>query len=214
MEQGPILSAGAARSLALSRELVRRRFAARSAALAERGDHDLDPDLKPDGPLVPAAVLVALMDRADGLTVLLTRRNPGLARHAGQIAFAGGRFAPGEKDAAAAALREAREEVGLPPERVELLGRLDTYVTRTGFAVVPVVGLVDPPRTLALDAREVADAFEAPLAFLAEATNYRRETRTVEGVERHFYVVTWGPHRIWGATAGMLRNLAEVLVAG
>ncbi|MBX6323953.1 MAG: CoA pyrophosphatase, partial [Rhodospirillaceae bacterium] len=179
-----------------------------------RGDHDLNPDLRPGRLLTPAAVLVPLIDRPEGMTVLLTRRSDSLPHHAGQISFPGGCIEPHDADAADAALREAEEEVGLPRSAVEIVGRLDTYLTRTGFAVTPVVGIVTPPLTLAPDPVEVAEAFEAPLAFLLDRANHRRDSREYNGGVRHFYAMPWGHHYIWGATAGMLVNLCDVLDPG
>jgi 8-oxo-dGTP pyrophosphatase MutT (NUDIX family) len=180
-------------------------------AEAQRGDHDLNPGMHPDRTLTAAAVLVPLIDRPDGLTVLLTKRTDHLHDHAGQVSFPGGRVDPGDRDAAAAALREAKEEVGLDPQRVDLVGRLDTYVTRTGFEVVPWVGLVMPPIALVPDPFEVAEVFEVPLGFFLDAGNRRTESRVWQGTERFFYVYPWPGYHIWGATAGMLSNLAEVL---
>ena len=176
-----------------------------------RGDHDLNPGMLPRRPLVPAAVLVPLLERPDGITVLLTRRTDHLHVHAGQISFPGGRADPGDADAIDTALREAEEEVGLPRERVTPIGRLDTYVTRTGFEVTPVVGLVDPPAAFASDPFEVAEVFEVPLGFIVDPANHRRDSRVYAGALRHFYVLPWRHYYIWGATAGMLVNLAEVL---
>jgi len=183
----------------------------RSLETEARGDHDLNPGFHPRQPLVPAAVLVPLVDHSEGLTVLLTLRTLHLHDHAGQISFPGGRIDPGDTDAAAAALRETEEEVGLKPERVRLVGRLDTYVTRTGYQVTPLVGLVEPPLDLAIDPEEVAEAFEVPLDFLLDPANRRRDSRFYQGMERYFWAMPFGRHYIWGATAGMLVNLAEVL---
>ncbi len=176
-----------------------------------RGDHDLNPGLRPEPPLTAAAVLVPLVDRPEGMTVLLTRRSDTLPHHAGQISFPGGCIEPHDADAADAALREAEEEVGLSRGAVEIVGRLDTYLTRTGFAVTPVVGIVTPPLELAPDPVEVAEAFEAPLDFLLNRANHRRDSREYNGGVRHFYAMPWGRHYIWGATAGMLVNLCDVL---
>ncbi len=177
-----------------------------------RGDHDLNPDFyDPDRLLTPAAVLVPIVAHDEDLTVLLTQRTDHLNDHAGQISFPGGRVEPDDADAEAAALREAGEEVGLDPGLVRVVGRIDTYVTRTGFEVTPVVGLVPPPLELTLDAFEVADAFEVPLAFFLEAGNRQRHSRVYQGRERHFFAYPYGERFIWGATAGMLSNLAEVL---
>ncbi len=176
-----------------------------------RGDQDLNPDMEPKRPLTRAAVLVPLVDRQDGLTVLLTKRADHLHDHAGQVSFPGGRIDDADADAVAAALREAEEEVGLPRDRVEIVGRLDTYITRTGFEVTPVIGLVDPPPAFAPDPFEVAEVFEVPLAFIAEPGNAQRQSREFQGRTRYFYVFPWQSYYIWGATAGMLVNLADVL---
>jgi 8-oxo-dGTP pyrophosphatase MutT (NUDIX family) len=178
---------------------------------ASRGDHELNPGMLPTTELRAAAVLVPLVDRQNGITVLLTERTQHLSRHAGQVAFPGGRVEDSDADAVATALRETREEIGLAPDRIEPLGKLDRYVTRTGFTVTPVVGLVHPPFALALDAHEVADAFEVPLAFILDPANRKMQGAEYQGVIRHFYVFPYRDRNIWGATAGMLVNLAEAL---
>lgn len=200
-------------------EGIRRRLRAAESRLGRRGsagklrgDHDLNPDLTPKPPLKPAAVLVPLVQRAEGTTVLLTRRTAHLSAHAGQISFPGGGFEECDADAAACALRETAEEIGLPPERVDVVGRLDTYVVRTGFEVTPVVGLVTPPFELAPDDFEVAEVFEVPLAFILDPRNHeRRKREDFNGVQREFWAMPYGEYFIWGATAGMLVNLYEVL---
>ena len=177
-----------------------------------RGDHDLNPELYDETqPLRQAAVLVPLVDHGDHLTVLLTRRSASLADHAGQISFPGGRIEPDDKDAAAAALREAEEEVGLKPETVRLIGELDTYVVRTGFQVYPLVGLIPAPLTLSLDLNEVEEAFEVPLGFFLKSGVKERHSRIFRGQKRHFFAYPYGSYYIWGATAGMLGNLVEIL---
>jgi len=158
-----------------------------------------------------AAVLVALVDRPDGFTILLTRRTAHLARHAGQIAFPGGGVDAGDADELATALRETEEEIGLSRDYIEPVGRLDRYVTRTGFTVTPVVALVQPPFTLTIDPNEVDEAFEVPLAFILDPANRKRDSYEFQGVMRHFYVFPYAERHIWGATAGMLVNLAEIL---
>jgi 8-oxo-dGTP pyrophosphatase MutT (NUDIX family) len=179
---------------------------------ATRGDHDLNPGWTlPSSELRPAAVLVPLIDRDDGMTVLLTLRPLHLSKHAGQIAFPGGRIEASDSDAAAAALREAEEEVGLPPDHVTLIGRLDTYVTGTGFEVTPVVGIVRAPFPVAIDPSEVAEVFEVPLSFVLDSRNHRRMTRLQGERLREFFMLPFENRNIWGATAGMLVNLAEVL---
>jgi 8-oxo-dGTP pyrophosphatase MutT (NUDIX family) len=176
-----------------------------------RGDHDLNPGTAPDRALVRAAVLVGLVERPAGMHILFTKRTPHLHDHAGQIAFPGGRVDPTDVDAAAAALREAHEEVGLPAGNVEMIGRLDTYVTRTGFEVTPCVGFVTPPERYRADPFEVAEVFEVPLRFFLDAQSRKLESRMFQGQQRFYYVYPWGDYYIWGATAGMLNNLAEVL---
>ena len=177
-----------------------------------RGDHDLAPELyDPAARLKAAAVLVPIVDRAEGPTLLLTRRTDHLHDHAGQISFPGGRIDPGDEGPEAAALREAQEEIGLPAPSVRLLCRLDTYIVRTGFEVVPVVGLVTPPFELELDSFEVAEAFEVPLTYFLTPGRKERRSRIYKGRQRFFYAYPYGDYFIWGATAGMLGNLAEIL---
>ena len=139
------------------------------------------PPRSADGSFIPAAVLVPLVEHADGLTIILTQRMPDLKAHAGQISFPGGRIEPEDRDAEAGALREAQEEVGLEPASVEILGRLDPYVTVTGFEVTPIVGAIMPPLSLKPDPREVADIFEVPLAFILNRANHQRHSRTGAG---------------------------------
>jgi 8-oxo-dGTP pyrophosphatase MutT (NUDIX family) len=178
---------------------------------AVRGDHSLTPGLQPLAQLTPAAVLVPLVDRPEGLQVLLTQRTAHLAAHAGQISFPGGRIEPADPDAVGAALRETEEEVGLPPDYVEVIGRLDTYVTGTGFEITPIVGLVRAPYPMRPDPFEVAEVFEVPLAFVLDPANHHRHSREWQGRTRSFFVLPYENRYIWGATAGMLVNLAEVL---
>lgn len=184
----------------------------RTAAMLGEGDGTLLAPPKPRDGLVPAAVLVPLVFRDEGLSVLLTQRTAHLAHHPGQISFPGGRGEPEDANAVATALREAEEEVGLPPSQVEVAGRLDDYVTVTGFRVVPVVGFLTPPLALAPDTFEVADIFEVPLAFILDPANHQRHFRiTPTGEKRHYYAIPFEGRYIWGATAGMLINLHEVL---
>jgi 8-oxo-dGTP pyrophosphatase MutT (NUDIX family) len=179
---------------------------------ATRGDHDLNPGMTPPSTeLRPAAVLVPLIDRTEGMSVLLTLRTPHLSAHAGQVAFPGGRIETGDPDAVAAALRETEEEVGLPRDHVTVIGRLDTYVTGTGFEITPIVGIVAPPFPLVADPFEVAEVFEVPLSYILDPSNHRRTERIFEERPRVFFVLPYEDRNIWGATAGMLVNLAEVL---
>jgi 8-oxo-dGTP pyrophosphatase MutT (NUDIX family) len=169
-----------------------------------------------------ASVLVPLVMRDDTVQVLLTRRTDHLRAHAGQISFPGGRMEPQDADAVATALRETQEEVGLGAEHVEVIGALPTYVTITAFHVTPVVALVRPHFTLALDAFEVAEAFEVPLAFLMTPAHHRRHIFEALGSARQFLSMPWDGvdaqgrpcnYFIWGATAAMLRNLYRLLIA-
>ncbi|NEU12405.1 CoA pyrophosphatase [Methylobacterium sp. BTF04] len=178
-----------------------------------RGDHDLDSDdaFVPPGPHRQAAVLVPVVPRDDGLGVLFTLRAAHLRDHSGQIAFPGGKIDPADATPADAALREAHEEVGLDAAAIRLLGYLDPYLSATGFLVMPVLGLVDPAAPLRLNPDEVADTFEAPLAYLLDRSRRRIESGTWRGRTRRYYAISYGPHRIWGVTAGIVNNLHERL---
>ena len=177
-----------------------------------RGDHDLNPGVTPPSTaLTPAAVLVPLIDHHNGMSVLLTQRTAHLTAHAGQVSFPGGRVEEDDADAIVAALRETEEEVGLPRERVSVIGRLDTYVTGTGFEITPIVGIVDPPVPISIDPFEVAEAFEVPLSFILDRRNHQRIEREVGAHNRSYFVLPYQGRNIWGATAGILVNLAEVL---
>jgi 8-oxo-dGTP pyrophosphatase MutT (NUDIX family) len=164
-------------------------------------------------PMRLAAVLVPLVRRPDGLTVLLTKRTDHLNDHAGQVSFPGGRTDPDDADAIATALREAHEEVGLEADEIEVIGVLPTYTTVTAYQVTPVVALIEPPRALVLDPFEVAEVFEVPLAFLMDPANHHRHAVELQGLSRRFLSMPWGqdangePYFVWGATAAMLRNL-------
>ena len=158
---------------------------------------------------VPAAVLIAITDRAKP-GVILTVRREHMRTHAGQVAFPGGRIDEGE-DALAAALREADEELGLPPDAVELVGAIEDYRTVTGYIVTPVIGVVPPDLPLYPHEHEVADWFEGPLAYLLDPANQRRKSALFQGQERHYYEIMWEGRRIWGATAAMIVNLSRRL---
>ncbi len=161
-----------------------------------------------------AAVLVPLIDRPAGMTVLLTQRTEHLTDHAGQISFPGGRTEPHDRDAVETALRETEEEIGLARAQIEVVGCLDTCMTGTGFSVVPVVGVIDAPfeiAALTLDSFEVAEAFEVPLDFVLDPSNHERRMAVRRGERREFYVLPFEDRYIWGATARMLVNLHEVL---
>jgi 8-oxo-dGTP pyrophosphatase MutT (NUDIX family) len=184
------------------------------AQIPPPSDFDLNPSAFTDwngpAPARPAAVLVPVIAR-DNLTVLLTERTAHLAAHAGQIAFPGGKPDPGDSSPIDTALREAHEEIGLSRAYVEPLGFLDIYRTGTGFAVTPVVALVRPDFELTLNPNEVASAFEVPLAFLMNPANHRIDAHTLDGRDRRFYAMPYGERYIWGATAGILRNMHDRL---
>ena len=193
-------------------EELRRRFAGPPAPATIYGDEGVRPEAQA---LKPASVLVPIVDRGQetpaGLTLLFTRRAAHLKDHSGQVSFPGGRVAPEDPSPEATALRESREEIGLDPARVELLGRMPEYLTRTGFRITPVVGIVTPPLELRPDANEVEEIFEVPLAFLLDPANHQRQSREWQGELRWFFAIPYERHFIWGATAGMLVNLARHL---
>jgi 8-oxo-dGTP pyrophosphatase MutT (NUDIX family) len=158
-----------------------------------------------------AAVLVPIVDHPSGLSVIFTKRTSHLKAHSGQVSFPGGRAEPEDPTPEFTALREAQEEIGLAMERVEVLARLPDYLTRTGFRVTPVVGLIVPPLDLTPDPREVEDVFEVPLAFLLDPKNHQRRSREIQGRTASYYELTYQERSIWGATAGMLVNLYQHL---
>lgn len=160
---------------------------------------------------VPAAVLVPLVDRPEGLSVLLTQRASQLARHAAQIAFPGGRLEPDDPDIASAALREAQEEIGLDPGRVRVFGYLPDHVVISGFRVTPVLGIVAPPFSLELNPAEVAGVFEVPVNHVLDSANHQARMRRVGNEELLLYDIPWQGQNIWGATAGMLLTLVRMV---
>jgi len=179
-----------------------------------RGDHEMQPFAMtaPDEAVaVPAAVLIPVVARTEGPAVLLTQRAAALRNHSAQIAFPGGRVDAVDGSPVITALRETEEEIGLSREHVRILGFLDAYLTGTGYRITPVVGLVAPPFDLTINPHEVDEAFETPLAFLLDPVNHRREGREWKGVYRTYYAMPFGDRYIWGATAGMIRNLYERL---
>ncbi len=203
------------RAPSLSPEQVIERLRRPSAeGVPPRGDHDLNPGMEPADALTPAAVLVPLVAHPDGLTAMFTQRTDHLAHHAGQISFPGGHMDPGDGTPEETALRETEEEVGLDRRHVEIVGRLDQYLTRTGFSITPVVALVTPPFETNPDPEEVDEVFEVPLSFLLDPANHHRHSREFEGRTREFHAMLFGDYYIWGATAGMLINLYEVLSEG
>lgn len=165
-----------------------------------------------EGPIVPAAVLVAITDRPEpGL--ILTKRNEAMRKHPGQIAFAGGRADPTDIDPADTALREAQEEIGMPREAVTIVGSDAPYRTVTNFSIVPIIGVVPPDLALSPGEFEVADIFEVPLAFVLDRANQQRKEAEFRGERRHYYEILWQDRRIWGATAAMIVNLTRRLAA-
>ncbi|WP_102958830.1 CoA pyrophosphatase [Mangrovicella endophytica] len=196
-------------------EDLRRRFARRGTGgqdAKEYGDHLLNPDfvqLMERSTAREAAVLVPVVDRPRGADVILTLRSSSLRKHSGQIAFPGGSIDPDDASPEAAALRESVEEIRLDPHFVEPIGRLPRYVTGTGFRITPVVAIVQPGFTLQPNPAEVQEAFEVPLGFLMNEANHRRESRRLDGLDRHFYSMTFGDRNIWGITAGIIRTLYE-----
>ncbi|RKF13356.1 CoA pyrophosphatase [Roseovarius spongiae] len=187
----------------------------RSALIRPPGatsDFDLNPEtVLPEGRrLRPAGVLVPILLDDAGPRVILTKRSSALKHHPGQIAFPGGKQDKGDADATAAALREAREEIGLDPGNVEVLGAMPVHETVTGFRVTPVIGHVMRPFDPAPEAGEVEEVFEVPLAHVMGRGNFRIEARLWRGTLRRYYVVPFGPYYIWGATARILRGIAEV----
>ena len=180
----------------------------------ELGDRDLNPSLPRTSPRRPAAVLVPIVERPDGHTVLLTRRTDHLHDHPGQVSFPGGRLDDTDRGPVDAALRETAEEIGLGREHVELAGLLDGYETVTGYGVTPVVAFIRPGFVLTLDAFEVAEAFEVPLAFFLDEASCRIDSGVRSGIRRRYYAFEYADHYIWGATAGMLVNLRRRIARG
>ncbi|HMN70753.1 MAG TPA: CoA pyrophosphatase [Rhodoblastus sp.] len=160
----------------------------------------------------PAAVLIGLIERPQGTTVLLTERATHLRSHSGQVAFPGGKIDPGE-DAVQAALREAQEEIGLQRKHIEPFAALDPYLSGSGYRITPIVAEIHPPFDLAVNHDEVAETFETPFAFVMDPKNHQRQSREWKGAIRHFYAMPWESHYIWGVTAGILRNMYERLYA-
>ena len=214
----------------MKREQIQARLAARGlpvgseaerAALrgpGARSDFDLHPNgrpgyVAPDRRLKPAGVLVPIVNREAGPTILLTQRTAHLKKHAGQISFPGGGWEEQDPHLEATALRETEEEIGLHQRHIEVLGQLSLYETSTAYGVTPVVGWVEPPFNLTVDDFEVAEVFEVPLEWIMQRRNHEQESRVRDGRRRHYYVLPYEGRFIWGATAGMLVNLVDVLEA-
>jgi 8-oxo-dGTP pyrophosphatase MutT (NUDIX family) len=199
----------------LGAERLRQIFAAPREWLPEPTDETRRPRFRPGtNDYVSASVLVPIVLREDGPTMLFTERTAHLNAHAGQVSFPGGSAEAHDVDVVATALRETEEEIGLARDHVEVIGRLTDYLTVTGFRVSPIVALVHPPFRLTLDSFEVDEAFEVPLTFLLDPANHeRRRAVTYDGEIRHFTAMSFGTHFIWGATAAMLRNFYLFMVA-
>lgn len=196
-------------------DLAARLCAALALPGPQSSDHDLNPGtVSGDGrTLRPAAVLIGIRADAAGARLLLTKRSSRLQHHPGQIAFPGGKLERSDADAEACAVREAREEVGLPTRLVRTLGRLPSHQTVTGFDVIPVVGLIAGRFEPVPESGEVAEVFEVPLAHVTDPARFCVEGRRWRGSRRHYYCVPYGPYYIWGATARILRGLADRLAA-
>jgi 8-oxo-dGTP pyrophosphatase MutT (NUDIX family) len=179
-----------------------------------RSDFDLNPDMRPDAPrtLAPAAVLMLIVQRSEP-AILFTRRTEHLSRHAGQVSFPGGRASDGDRSLVDTALRETREEVGITPDFVSVAGFLEPYETGTGYAILPVVGLLREGFALVPETNEVAEIFEVPLAFLLDPANRQRRSNEWQGRKREFYAFQYHDHYIWGATAAILVNFGERILA-
>lgn len=190
---------------------------ASSKGAGYRSDYDLNPDMKAmktaDSAGQPAAVLVPLVEREAGYSVLLTKRAAHLPTHAGQISFPGGKVEDQDKTLEETALREAFEEIMLSPDYVHIIGQLDHYETGTGFMVTPIVAVIDPQYTVKANPDEVDMIFEVPLDFLLDRDNHQKHSQIYKGVERYFFAIPYGDHYIWGATAAMLVNLVDVIQA-
>jgi 8-oxo-dGTP pyrophosphatase MutT (NUDIX family) len=184
------------------------------APLPVGSDFSLNGIVPPPEKYRAASVLVPIVNRTPDITILLTQRTEDMPSHAGQVAFPGGRWQENDADAVATALRETEEEVGLDRKFVDVIGSYDHYLTGTGYEITPVVGIVTPGFTTRADPREVADVFEVPLDHFLDEANHRIDSRQAQGRERRFYAMPYGQRYIWGATAGMLKNLQFILTAG
>lgn len=178
---------------------------------AFRGDHDLNPASFPHKPKVykPAAVLVPIVMRENEPSVILTRRAEHMNKHAGQISFPGGRTEEADASVVETALRESEEEIGLRPDLVEIAGALNPYLTVTDYLVTPIVGFIEPGFSLVPEVKEVSEIFEVPLNFLMNSANHQRHSGFHNGIERFWYAMPYNDYYIWGATAGMLKDLSE-----
>lgn len=183
---------------------------------ARHGDFTLNPDARErivTGAIRPAAVLIPIFERPAGLNVLLTKRHDNLRAHSGQIAFPGGKIDADDASVEAAALREAKEEVGLEPDMAEIIGRLPDYHSGSGYRIAPILALVDTAARIEANPDEVDYIFEVPFAFLMDRANHRTGSREIGGLRRHYLEMPYGEHYIWGVTAGIIRVLHDRMFA-
>ncbi|MDG2097656.1 MAG: CoA pyrophosphatase [Paracoccaceae bacterium] len=160
--------------------------------------------------LIEAAVLIPIVERNDGLKVILTKRSNNLKQHPGQISFPGGKSEKTDKSLVATALRETKEEIGINDKNVEILGQLSQHVTITGFKITPFIGRIRMGFSTEIQTSEVSEIFEVPLSYLSNPRNFRVESVKWKGKKRFFYSIPYGPYYIWGATARILKNLADL----
>jgi 8-oxo-dGTP pyrophosphatase MutT (NUDIX family) len=202
--------------MVMTSDLIATLRAALEGELAPSSDYDLNPDVVlPEGrKLRPAGVLVPIEVTESGARLWLTKRSSALQHHPGQVAFPGGKQEEGDADIVAAALREAHEEIALEPDKVEVLGTLPPHETVTSFHVTPVIGVISGPFSPVPEVGEVEEVFSIPLAHVMELGRFRVESRRWRGTRRHYFAVPYGPYYIWGATARMLRVMAEAVRLG
>jgi len=185
----------------------------RISSSQEHGDHNLNPDLKPDAPYKESSVLILFVhcEEDQTLSILFTKRAKSLSNHPGQISFPGGCKDDIDKDMIETALRETEEETGLSKKDVTILGTMEKYITRTGFEVTPVIGLISGPVITTPEPNEVDEIFEVPLEYILKEKNLKIETLLYQGKDRQFYALSYNEQYIWGATAGMMKELVDVL---
>ncbi len=198
------------------RQLARRQFALAMQGSEPDGDFHMNPEFRDILTLNatrPAAVLIPIVERRDGLMLVLTKRREQMRSHAGQVAFPGGKIDPEDASPEAAALREAQEEIGLDPAHAEVLGRMPDYYTGSGYCIAPVVALIDSGTQFTANEAEVDYVFETPLAFLLDTANHRTGSREWEGKRRFYLEMPYGEHYIWGVTAGIIRVFRDRLLS-
>ena len=177
----------------------------------KQGDSQLNPDINIPDPLKPAAVLIPIIETGSSLSVILTQRTEKMSAHPGQISFPGGKVEKNDTDATYTALRETKEEIGIDAQYINILGTLDEYQTSTGFLITPIVSYVKPGYVISTNPHEVSEVFEVPLNFLMSPDNHQKKSIMWQGKKRYFYTMPYENRYIWGATAGIIRNLYERL---